>query len=515
MHGRSHGTEPRQEGCSTPPSDAPSSSDAAETGQLGPLLAQIGAGLDEYLKFEHPDALHPGRRWHEHLGIALPLEGIGIEGVVDELVQHVVPNGSAVPRPGFCSFITTGGTTASTLASTAASIASPQRYGITAFNFLEALSLEWLADMFGLKSVQGVYSSGGSVANLLALGAARQSAFERVGRDPAAEGIDRRVALYASTEAHHTIQRSAGVLGLGRRAVRPIACDARGRMQVDALRRALAEDERSGILPLAIVANLGTTNTGAIDPLLALGELARERGIWFHVDGAYGLPGILDERVAPLYEGLELADSIIVDPHKWLGAAVGVAATFVRDREILRRAFTQEPAHYLEGAVEQSGTPFAIEHSMDDFGVPYYDFGVELSAPSRGVVVWALIREIGSRGMAARVRRHNDMAARVAQLAREHPNLELLQEPTLSICCFRYVAPQVGDLDLFNQRLHRRLMRENQNMPSTTRVNGHLALRPCFVGARSNMSHAHALVADVLRIGNELAGGVEPAYGPT
>src|SRR6185436_9900272 len=227
------------------------------------------------------------------------------------------------------------------------------------------------------------------------------------------------------------------------------ACDRRGRMRVDALRAALAEDRRAGVLPMAIVANAGTTNTGAIDPLQEIGEIAQSAGVWFHVDGAYGLPGVLDERVAPLYAGLALADSVIVDPHKWLGAAVGVAATFVRDRELLRRAFTQEPAHYLEGAVEQSGSAApAIEHSLDDFGVPYYDFGVELSAPCRGVVVWALIREIGVRGMAERIRRHNDMAAYVAQAAREHPHLELLQEPTLSICCFRYVAPQLRDLDL-------------------------------------------------------------------
>ncbi|HJW12054.1 MAG TPA: pyridoxal-dependent decarboxylase, partial [Albitalea sp.] len=238
--------------------------DAAETGRLQPLLSQIGAGLDEFLKFEHPDALHPSRRWREQLDIALPRAGIGIDGVAEELLRHVVPNGSSVPRPGFSSFITTGGTTAGTLASTAASIAAPQRYGHTAFNFLEELSLRWLADMFGLQAMQGIYSSGGSVANLLALGAARQSAFERLGRDPAADGMDWRVAVYATSEAHHTIQRSAGVLGLGRRAVRPIACDSRGRMQVEALRRAIDEDQRAGILPMAIVANAGTTNTGAI-----------------------------------------------------------------------------------------------------------------------------------------------------------------------------------------------------------------------------------------------------------
>jgi len=495
--------------------------DAAETGRMQPLLAKIAAGLDDFLRFEHPDALHPGHAWRQRLDRPLPRAGIGIDGVAEELVRHVIPNGSSVPRPGFSSFITTGAVTASTLASTAAGIAAPQRYNHTAFNFLEELSLRWLAEMFGLRGMEGVYSSGGSVANLLALGAARQHAFERLGRDPAADGIDRPVAVYATAEAHHTIQRSAGVLGIGRRAVRAIACDRRGRMRVDALRAALAEDRRAGVLPMAIVANAGTTNTGAIDPLQEIGEIAQSAGVWFHVDGAYGLPGVLDERVAPLYAGLALADSVIVDPHKWLGAAVGVAATFVRDRELLRRAFTQEPAAYLEGSMAAAGTAApAIEHSMDDFGVPYYDFGVELSAPSRGVVVWALLREIGVAGMTERIRRHNDMARHIAQVAAAHPKLELLLEPTLSICCFRYVPAAAGDVDALNQRLHRRLIRENRNMPSTTRVDGRLALRPCFIGARSTSEHADALVADVLRIGAELeregpasavAGGVPQA----
>jgi aromatic-L-amino-acid decarboxylase len=480
--------------------------DDAETRQLQPLLAQVGAALDQFLRFEHPDPVASSARWRARLDTALPQQGVGIDRVTDELITLLIPNGSPVAKPGFSSFITTGGTTASTLASAAASIASPQRYGLTAFNFIEDLSLRWLATLCGIERLQGVYSSGGSVANLLALGAARQHAFEREGRDPAAEGMHRRVGVYATREAHHTIQRSAGVLGIGRRAVRPIACDPYGRMDLQDLLRAISQDIADGVLPMAVVANAGTTNTGAIDPLLAIGEIAKAHGIWFHVDGAYGLPGVLDERKAALYRGLELADSVIVDPHKWLGAAVGVAATFVRDRELLRRAFTQEPADYLEGAVQQDAAAPTIEHSLDDFGIPYYDFGVELSAPSRGVVVWALLREIGVEGMRARIVRHNDMALRIAEVARTHPNLELLLEPTLSICCFRYVSPEVPDLDRLNQQLHRQLIRENRNMPSTTQVNGKLALRPCFVGARADMSHADDLVQDVLRIGAQLVG---------
>jgi aromatic-L-amino-acid/L-tryptophan decarboxylase len=480
--------------------------DLAQTEDIQRLLSRIGAGLDQFLKFEHPDAVHAGAHWREALDGVLPLQGVGIDQVAEDLLRHVIPNGSAVPKPGFTSFITTGATSASVLASTAASIASPQRYGITAFNLLEEVSLRWLASLCQLGPMQGVYSSGGSTANLLALGAARQHAFEKHGHDAGALGINKPVHIYASAESHHTIQRSAGVLGIGRHAVQTIACDRQGRMRVDALRAAIERDRGTEIVPMAIVACAGTTNTGAIDPLQEIGAIAKEHGIWFHVDGAYGLPGILDARIRHLYAGIASADSVIVDPHKWLGAAVGVAATFVRDRQLLYRAFTQEPADYLEGAVEQ-GSAFAprIEHSLDDFGVPYYDFGVELSAPCRGVVVWALLKEIGVEGMTQRIRRHNDMATFVAHAAKAHPHLELLLEPTLSICCFRYVAPGIADLNAFNRRLHRRLIRENQNLPSTTLVNGQLALRPCFVGARTHHAQAQALLEDVLRIGQALA----------
>ena len=152
----------------------------AETDNLQKLLSQVGAGLDQYLKFEHPDALE-NNSWRESLDIPLPQQGVGIDQITQELVSEIIPNGSPIPRPGFTAFITTGSTTVSTLASTAASIASPQRYNHTSFNFLEELSLKWLAEMCGLGNMQGVYSSGGSVANLIALGGARQAAFEKIG----------------------------------------------------------------------------------------------------------------------------------------------------------------------------------------------------------------------------------------------------------------------------------------------------------------------------------------------
>jgi aromatic-L-amino-acid decarboxylase len=478
----------------------------AETGRLQALLSRVGAGLDEMLKFEHPDALAQRDRWQAALDQPLPEHGVGIDAVVDELVESFISYGHPIIKPGFSGFIVTGGTTASTLATTAASIAAPVRYWPTAFNFVEEKSLDWLAQLFGLGAMKGVYSSGGSVANLVALGGARQAAFEKIGRDPARDGIDRAVAIYASSECHRTIQRAAGVLGLGRRAVRAVECDARGRVRIDALAAAIETDRRDGVLPMAIVANAGTTNTGAIDPLAAIGDIAREQDIWLHVDGAYGLPGILDPRVSHLYEGLAMADSVIVDPHKWLGAQVGVAATFVHDRDLLARAFTQEPADYLEGTLDQSAdTERRVEHTLDEFGIPYYDYGIELSSPCRGVAVWAILREIGAEGLRERIVRHNSMAREIARFCEHHDNLELLQEPTLSVCCFRYVAPGVADLDGLNQRLYRRLIRENEFMPSTTRVNGQLALRPCFIGARAEPEQVDGLLRSVLRIGAALA----------
>ena len=468
----------------------------AETGRLQPLLSRVGESLDQYLKFEYPDALAARERWQTALDRPVPQQGIGIDAVVDEILTYLVPYGPPVPKPGFTGYIVTGGTTAAAVASTAAYIASPVRYLPTAFNFVEELSLDWLAQMFGLGAMKGIYSSGGSVANLIALGAARQAAFEKIGRDPARDGVDRPVAVYASRECHHTIQRSCGVLGVGRHAVRAVDCDISGRLRVDALAAAVEADLGAGILPMAIVANAGTTNTGAI---------ARQHGIWLHVDGAYGLPGILDSRVSDRYRGIEMADSVIVDPHKWLGAAAGIAATFVHDRSLLQRAFTQEPADYLEGTIQQADAPEPrVEHTMDDFGIPYYDYGVELTAPCRGIAVWAMLREIGVDGIRARIERHNDMAREVADFCRQHDNLELLLEPTLSICCFRYIAPGVDDLDLLNQRLHRRLIHENEHLPSTTRVNGQLALRPCFLGARTGRDEVEGMLQSILRIGAAL-----------
>lgn len=349
----------------------------SEADQRGVYLTRVSDALDDFLYGVHADPMTRHDEWMAALERTLPDDGVGGDVVIDELVREVVPNGARINEPGFWGWITTEPGAVATAASLAATVASPQRYTLTAFNYLEELSLEWLAQLCGLGShMKGVYSSGGSVANLVALGAARQWALEQRGVDAAADGLDgTRCAIYASEESHHTILRAAGVLGLGRRSVRLIPSDDLQRLDSVKLVRALEDDAGDDVTALAVVATAGTTNTGAIDPLRECGELARQYGAWFHVDGAYGLPGILDERVRHLYDGLELADSVIVDPHKWLGAPTGIAATFVRDRTILHRAFTQEPADYLEGSFSD---PHDAQSSLESMGIPYADFGLSL-----------------------------------------------------------------------------------------------------------------------------------------
>ncbi len=475
--------------------------DSAACGELSEHLQIIGSALDRYLQFEQPDAIASVDQWMNQLSKPLPEQGIGIDHLLAEMTAELIPNGSQVPYGGCTAYINTGATSVGVLATLAGSVAAPQRYTLTAFNLLEELSLDWLVQLLSLPAdMKGVYSSGGSVANLVALGAARQWAFERLGVDPAADGMIKPGVIFATEVSHRTIHRAAATLGIGRNSVVTIDSDSAGRMNVDSLRDQIKKCLDDARIPIAVVANAGTTSVGAIDPIREIGELAKQYNIWLHVDGAYGLPGILDPSVNHLYDGLELADSAIVDPHKWLGAPIGIGATFVRDRALLSRAFAQGESDYLEGSYSLE----TAEHSMDQFGIPYYDFGVELSAPSRGAVVWALIREIGAEGLRQRICRHNGMARWLAAKALDHPNLELLLQPTLSICCFRYYAEDIDDLNQFNRQVYQSIVRKGLCIPSTALVDGQFAIRPCFIGARTTQQQAEELLADVLDFGQQL-----------
>lgn len=484
--------------------------DAADSRRLGDAIGAITPALERFYRFEGPD-LAARRRdaWLKMLDESLPEEGRGLEAVLRTLQDVVIPHGLRNGAPGFSGWITTSPTTTGVVAALAASVAGSQRWWVQPFNYLETVALDWLRALLGLDaSMQGTFTSGGSIANLVALGAARQHAFERDGLDVARDGLrpSARWRMYASTEVHHVVTRAAAVLGLGRRSVLGIATDDHQRLRIPELVRALDADKAAGIHPVAIVATAGTVNTGAVDPIAELADVAAERGIWLHVDGAYGAFGVLDERVAPLFRGMERADSVAADPHKWLAAPLGCGATFVRDRAILGRAFTLEPAEYLEGSTSAG----EVESPFDDFGELYHDFNVEQSAQSRGVTVWAILSEIGRAGIRDRVRRHLDFARHLEQRVDADSRLEVVAPATLSICCFRYRAPDESFANALNARIAKRLRAETRFVPSTTVVSGRYAIRPCYINPRTTLGDVDGLVDAVARLGDSEIGAAQP-----
>jgi aromatic-L-amino-acid decarboxylase len=480
--------------------------DAAQSGCLSEAIGRIVPALEDFNRFEGQDLAGRHRAiWRANLNQPLPERGEALDQVLHELTETIIPYGLRIGSPGFCGWVTNAPTTAGTAAALAATVAGSQRYWIQPFSYLEEVALHWLAALLGLSSeLQGIFTSGGSVANLVGLGAARQRAFERIGCDPARDGLppDARWRIYASSEVHHVVNRAAAVLGLGRRAIASIAVDATQRMDINHLCEVLEADRANGILPVALVASAGTVNTGVIDPIDQMSEIASRHDTWLHIDGAYGLFGVLDPRVAPLFHGLERADSVAVDPHKWLAAPLGCGAAFVRDRALLGRAFSTEPAEYLEGSVGTS----EVQSPFDDLGEPYHHFTVDHSAPSCGVQVWAILKEIGAEGMRKRVIRHNDFARHLASRVEEDDRLELLAAPTLSICCFRYRPPQLEEapLDGLNAEIARRLRAEGAYVPSTTRVGGKFAIRPCYINPRTSLAEVDGLADRVRELGDAL-----------
>jgi len=481
----------------------------AECGRLSESIVRVLPALERFNQFDGPDMAGPHRAsWRKLLDQPLPERGQGLDRVAGELQDVVIANGLRIGAPGFAGWVTTAPTTSGTLASVSALVAGAQRFWVTPYNYLETVALRWLAELLGIdRKLQGLFVSGGSVANLVAIGAARQRALERRGFDSARDGMPAhaRCRVYASVEVHHSVFRAAGILGIGRNNVVRLPVDDDMRINLGALEEALTRDARDGLIAVAIVANAGTVNTGAVDPIGALGVIARRHNVWLHVDGAYGLFGRLDPSVAPLYEGLEEADSVVVDPHKWLAAPPGSGAVFVRDQALQERAFTMEPADYTTSAVEDG----EINSTFDSPGEAYLQIGPEMSAQSRGVAVWAILKEIGAQGMRERVIRHNGFARRVFELATADERLEPLHRPALSICCYRYALPGASDsmLDALNAEIAQRLRVEGI-VPSTTRVRGAHAIRPCFINPRTKMADVERMVARTREIGDALAAAV-------
>jgi len=370
---------------------------------------------------------------------------------------------------------------------------------------IECQAIRWMAEMIGFpQTAGGLFVSGGNMANFVGVLAARAAA---AGWNVRAEGMGRgSLVLYGSAETHTWIQKAADLFGFGTDAIRWIPADAQQRMDVAALRRAIEADRRAGLQPFLVVGTAGSVSTGAIDPLDEIAVVCREQSLWFHVDGCYGavaagVPGVPDSLRA-----LSLADSIAVDPHKWLYAPVEAGCVLVRDGETLRRAFSYHPAYY----------------HFDEQVVNFFELGPQNSRGFRALKVWLALRQVGRDGYRRMIADDILLAEHLYERVSRHPEFEPVTQ-SLSITTFRYVPPDLrpsaggDDTEAYLDRLNRELLvaveRSGDAFLSSAVVNGRFALRACVVNFHTSLGDIEALLPLVSRLGREIDAALrrEPA----
>jgi len=360
---------------------------------------------------------------------------------------------------------------------------------------VERRVVRWWCEIFGFPAgASGVLTSGSSMANLIAILVARRAA---VGADVRADGLAAGGALrgYASTEVHTSVARAFDVAGLGSAALRAVGIDARRRLDVAALRAAIDADRAIGAVPFCIVGTAGSAGTGAVDDLAALADLARDEGLWFHVDGAFGALAQLAPAERALVAGIERADSIAFDLHKWLHVPYDAGAVLVRDG-VMHAATFADHAPYLTRTTRGTAA-----------GEPWFtDFTPELSRGFRALKVWFTMKTYGLTRFGALIAEQCAMARALGERIAQTPGLELLAPVTLNIVCFR-VAPRGLDdagCDALNAAIAVELQEAGSAVPSTTRVDGRLALRLNVMNHRTTAADLAATLDTVLAAGAAL-----------
>jgi glutamate/tyrosine decarboxylase-like PLP-dependent enzyme len=359
---------------------------------------------------------------------------------------------------------------------------------------LEVVAIRWLKELFDLPaSWTGVLTTGATMANFTALTAARRWFGERHDVDVEQQGLAGLppVPVLAGGYIHASIVKALGMLGIGNASVRRFERDAVGRLDVDALEQALGE---LGGAPSIVCLTAGEVNAGDFDPIVAVADLAERHGAWLHVDGAFGLFARVTPRAAALAAGVERADSVIADGHKWLNVPYDAGFAFVKDPALLPRAFGAS-ADYLP--------------SLDDPHPNLGYFGPEMSRRARALTVWASLRAYGRDGYRAMVERHLDLAQRLSSRVDAEPSLERLADVPLNVVCFRFRPPAFDepDLDDLNRRLGEAIIGDGRVYAGTTTYGGRVALRPAIVNWRTTEADVDALIDVVLELGAELQSG--------
>jgi len=363
--------------------------------------------------------------------------------------------------------------------------------------YLELQVIDWCKEMLGFPAAaSGLLVSGGSVATLTGLAVARNV---KAGFDVRRQGLaaaQRPLVLYASTEAHDSVQKAIELLGLGSEALRLVPVRDDYKIDVQALQAAIAADRAAGRQPFCVVGTAGTTNTGSVDDLSALADIAQREDLWFHVDGAIGAVAALSPALRPLIAGMERADSLSFDLHKWMHMPFEAGCVLIKDAAAHRNVFELVPAYMAPGTRGVAGTSHW-----------FTDYGIQASRGFRALKIWMSIKEHGAAKYGRLMEQNVEQARYLEALVDAHPELERLAPVALNILCLRYRPEGLGEeqLNRLNQELLLRLHEGGVVVPSGTILERRYALRVAIFNHRSQTGDFDLLVKEVVRLGRELA----------
>ena len=432
----------------------------------------------------------------------LPLADQSLSGdeilrfVSEQILSHPMGNG----HPRFFGWVNSPPAPIGVLMEMLAAAMNPScAGGDHAAIYLEHCVVRWLMELleFPRESSYGLLVSGSSMASLTALAAARHRAFRNQGLDVRKDGVGGRpLRLYASTETHACVQKTVELLGLGSDAVRWIESNESGQIRLDCLREAIETEQDR--LPFCVVGNAGTVASGAIDPLDGIADIVRQFGLWFHVDGAYGAVGRLDPNVAPLFRGMERADSLALDPHKWLSTPVECGCVLVRDGQLLRDTFSLVPPYVRTEPGKGIGN------------LPWFaEYGFQQTRGFRALKLWATLAHSGREGLAAQIVRHNQLARHLERRIETSPELELCSKGNLSIVCFRYrpaeLAQEEAALDALNKQVMEQMQSGGVAFLTGATLRGRFVLRACILHYATTERDLDVMLKAVGTIAQELA----------
>lgn len=493
----------------TPPEPLPDLNwDPKRARELGERAVELWA---EFL--ERLPSLPVARRWSEaevRAAVARPIpdEPLPDDELLDHLRQILFEYSMYPGHPRFMAYISGAGTVPGAAGDLLAAALNQNLGGwrlSPAATEIELHLTRWFAERFGLPpTAGGLMASGGAMANFVALKAARD---RKAGWDVRAQGVSggQPLVLYASEEVHVTTQRAADMLGLGSNAVRTIPVDKGFRMRADVLDAKIEQDLEAGSKPFAVVGTAGTVATGSIDPLGDIARLCAHHDLWFHVDAAYGGPAVLADDLRPLFSGIERADSIAFDPHKWLYTPHSGGCVLVRDLQHLADAFAVQPA-YIHEDKQRTG-----------HGIDLLELGPQFSRGFQAFKVWISLLAHGREAYGRRISHDVALARYMAERVEERPDFELMAPVVLSICCFRYVPPDLPEsiirdeyLSMLNERVMTELQLDGRAYCSNAVLDGRFVLRACIVNFRTEAEDIDATLDVAAEIGERLDRDLRP-----